>query len=108
MSKIRLSTVTPVYQGESYVQELVDELFAVKCRFDDHEYPIELVEAIFVDDAAIDASPELLDRLQEEYAWVHVIHMSSGCMSFICREILANTLLPKLVFFTPQGIGSRH
>lgn len=76
MTKIFLSTVTPVYQGAPYLKTLVNELLAVRLSLDEQGYPLELVEAIFVNDAAIDASPEILDQLQEEYTWVHVIHLS--------------------------------
>lgn len=76
MEKIFLSTVTPVYRGAAYLGDLVAALGSVQQEIRASGLPIELAEAIFVDDAAVDGSPSLLDELQSAHDWVHVIHLS--------------------------------
>lgn len=76
MEKISLSTVTPVYQGARYLRELVAELEAVRTALAREQSPLELLEAIFVDDAAIDTSAEVLAELQADRPWLRVVHLS--------------------------------
>lgn len=76
MSNIYISTVTPVYRGAEFLRSLVEAIAAVREEAAERQLPVEIVEAIFVDDAAVDDSAEVLDSLQQEFAWVRVIHLS--------------------------------
>lgn len=76
MQKVYLSTVTPVYQGAPYLRRLVAELAMVRESLAREGGALELVEAIFVNDAAKDDSPEILSELQAEHSWVKAVHLS--------------------------------
>jgi len=76
MEKIALSTVTPVYCGEKYLKNLVNELEKVRNFFSEKELPIELVESIFVDDGSIDNSYIVLKELEKQYSWIRIISLS--------------------------------
>jgi polyisoprenyl-phosphate glycosyltransferase len=73
---VTLSTVIPVYRGERYLSELVAALAAVRTQLRESGIPLVLTEAIFVDDAAIDRSPSILDDLAGRNSWVRVVHLS--------------------------------
>ena len=73
---VSLSIVVPVYAGEEYLHRLVDEIAALKNYFAERVQVIDLKELVFVDDAAIDNSVEILERIASELAWVTVIHLS--------------------------------
>jgi glycosyltransferase involved in cell wall biosynthesis len=74
--KIRVSTITPVYAGADYLEDLVEEIGRLRKRWLDEDAPVLLEEAIFVDDEAIDDSARILDRLEKTHDWVRVIHLS--------------------------------
>jgi polyisoprenyl-phosphate glycosyltransferase len=76
MDKVLLSTVTPVYRGAAYLRELVYAIDALRRQLAEAGGPLELLEAIFVDDAATDESSGLLDELQAERPWMKVIHLA--------------------------------
>lgn len=76
MSKVTISTVTPVYGGAEYLRDLVAAIAQAREDVLRSELPAEIVEAIFVDDGAIDDSPRILDELQREHPWIRVIHLS--------------------------------
>jgi glycosyltransferase involved in cell wall biosynthesis len=76
MEKILVSVVIPVYSGEKYLQALAHELGKVKSQWDADGYPMCLVEAIFVDDAAVDTSSVVLKSLAESHDWVRVVTLS--------------------------------
>ena len=76
MEKVYLSTVTPVYQGAAYLRDLCAELAALKNALAEEGGPLELLEAIFVNDSAVDDSPEVLAELQAVYPWVKAVHLS--------------------------------
>lgn len=76
MEKVYLSTVTPVYQGAAYLRALCAELAALKTALAEEGGPLELLEAIFVNDSAVDDSPEVLAELQAQYPWVKTVHLS--------------------------------
>ncbi|MBP9146377.1 MAG: hypothetical protein KBI44_18000, partial [Thermoanaerobaculia bacterium] len=58
-----LSIVVPVYRGERYLEQLVAELASLRGMLLRERSPVEVDRAIFVDDAAVDGSGPLLDRL---------------------------------------------
>lgn len=76
MPKILLSTVTPVYQGAAFLGDLVSELANVRETLRAGDAPLELVEAIFVDDASADGSAEILSVLAAEHPWVRPVTLS--------------------------------
>src|ERR1700719_2412838 len=76
MEKLLLSTVTPVYSGARYIPELVEALQAARQELRDRQLPVELLEAIFVDDASVDDSAAVLRELQKTHPWVRLVQLS--------------------------------
>ena len=76
MEKLLLSTVTPVYRGARYLPELVEAFQEVQRELESRQLPVELAEAIFVDDAAVDESVAVLRDLQRTYPWIRVVQLS--------------------------------
>ena len=73
---LQLSVVVPVYSGADYLDSLCGQLAMLRQRLVDEGQPIELTEAIFVDDASRDSSAEVLEKLQAEHDFVQVVTMS--------------------------------
>lgn len=73
---ITVSTITPVYYGEAYLEHLVKELANLKNKWHEQSAPLTLVEAIFVDDDAIDNSSQILAELTKQYSWIKVVSLS--------------------------------
>ena len=67
MVRIGLSVVIPVYHGAEFLSDLVAALAELKEELDRTQSPILLIEAILVDDEAIDGSPEVVDALEQRY-----------------------------------------
>jgi glycosyltransferase involved in cell wall biosynthesis len=76
LEKVYLSTVTPVFHGAEYLAELVEALAAVRNEFDARDFPIELTEAIFVNDEPIDDSARLLEDIRASRPWVKTVQLS--------------------------------
>ena len=76
MKKVLLTTVTPIYAGREYLPELVDRLERLRSDWQQDKAPVELYEAIFVDDASQDGSLDTLYELQESRNWLRVISLS--------------------------------
>lgn len=76
MNKVLLSTVTPVYTGAAFLAELVAELADVRDALRQEGAPVELAEAVFVDDASTDGSAEILEGLAARHSWVKPITLS--------------------------------
>lgn len=76
MEKLTVSTVTPVYSGKDYLPDLVAKIEHVRENWNTLDAPVELIEAIFVVDAAIDESLEVLNELKAVRPWVRVINLS--------------------------------
>ena len=77
-SPLLLSTITPVYNGAQYLEELVLELEALKVRLERGSVPLRLAEAVFVVDDAVDNSEAVLRRLAKDRDWVQVIVLSTN------------------------------
>jgi glycosyltransferase involved in cell wall biosynthesis len=75
-SPVRVSIVVPVYAGEKYLSGLFNEIAALRAKWQSGDAPLAVSELIFVDDGAIDKSPEILDELAAAEGWVTVLHMS--------------------------------
>ncbi|KGJ02423.1 hypothetical protein IT41_17465 [Paracoccus halophilus] len=68
--------VVPVYCGSDYLEALVEALDSLRREWQAQEAPFFLAEAIFVDDAAIDQSGPLIDRLAGQHPWIVPLHLS--------------------------------
>lgn len=73
---ITVSIVVPVFSGEAFLRELTGEVERLRQRWIEAGALLAVGELIFVDDAAVDRSPELLDQIAEEKSWVRVVHLS--------------------------------
>jgi glycosyltransferase involved in cell wall biosynthesis len=73
---ISVSTVTPVYCGEEYLADLVNELAFLRDKWVQEKAPFSLVESIFIVDGAVDNSEDILFGLKNHYSWVKVISLS--------------------------------
>jgi glycosyltransferase involved in cell wall biosynthesis len=71
-----VSIVVPVYAGEEYLSRLVDEVVTLRAVWQASHAPIELVELILVNDGAKDGSPELMDTLASNNAWIVPLHLA--------------------------------
>lgn len=71
-----VSVVVPVYCGAAYLSDLVAALDALRSEWRQQGSPFVLAEAILVDDAAIDASGDLLEELARAHPWIVPLHMS--------------------------------
>jgi len=90
---VTLSTVTPVYGGEDYLKELVNQLKALRVEWDNSDAPIKLVESIFVDDGSLDDSSRVLNEISNAESWVKVVTLSrnfgqhSATVAGICHTM---------------------
>ncbi|WP_299841376.1 glycosyltransferase [uncultured Jannaschia sp.] len=72
-----MSFVVPVYSGEDHLEAVVRAVEAERAALDSNpDAPSAIVELILVDDAAIDGSPALIDRLAESASWIVPVHLS--------------------------------
>lgn len=71
----RLAIVVPVYRGESFLAQLVEEIGQLRTTLQQAGSPIALERAVFVDDAAVDGSARLLDGLAAARPWVEIVHL---------------------------------
>jgi len=76
MNNLSISVVVPVYSGAEYLEELVVEISNVRNKLIEDCYPIKLIEAIFVNDSAIDNSGEVLEIIAQKYDWIRTIELS--------------------------------
>jgi glycosyltransferase involved in cell wall biosynthesis len=78
MKKIAISTITPVYSGKDYLEELVNSIKKMKDKWENENAPLDLIEAIFVNDDAKDRSFQILNDLRKKYQWVKVFSLSKN------------------------------
>jgi glycosyltransferase involved in cell wall biosynthesis len=78
MNRVPISAVIPVYRGELTLPALAGELAKMADAWKSAGLPIELAEAIFVDDGSRDGSAQVLSSLQREYAWVRIITLAKN------------------------------
>ncbi|MFA6054516.1 MAG: glycosyltransferase, partial [Thermodesulfovibrionales bacterium] len=78
MKKISVSTVIPIYSGKDYLPALVAELAELRAIWNDDNAPLQLIEAIFVDDASSDNSAAVLEELAKQYAWIRIVTLSKN------------------------------
>lgn len=75
---IRISTVTPVYNGSKYLNRLVKAIDGYRNLLVNNGAPFEIVESIFVLDGPIDNSSEILSKLKEEYSFINILELSQN------------------------------
>lgn len=73
---ITTSIVVPVFSGEAFLRELTGEVERLRQRWFEAGSLLAVSELIFVDDFAINRSPELLNQIAKEKSWVRVVHLS--------------------------------
>ena len=73
-----LSTITPVYNGSEYLEQLVKALSDLRSKLDSDFPQIKLAESIFVLDEPIDNSASILKKLESENEWLHVVVLSKN------------------------------
>jgi len=71
-----ISTITPVYGGAAYLDDLVKELQEFRNYLVDADIPIRLIESIFVIDECVDNSREVLHEATKDKDWISVIELS--------------------------------
>lgn len=76
--ELAVSTVTPVYSGEKYLAELIKQISDVRDHWQAHNYPMRIVESIFVVDSAIDGSLATLQALAVDKPWIKVIELAKN------------------------------
>ena len=74
--QVHVSVVVPVYRGAKYLVELVTALEGVRTEWATTCAPLSLTEVIFVDDASVDQSYQILTELAREYDWIRVLQLS--------------------------------
>jgi undecaprenyl-phosphate 4-deoxy-4-formamido-L-arabinose transferase len=72
---ISVSVVVPVYSGEKFLRELVQQLDRVRTEWSTRQAPMRLAEVMLIDDAAIDASPSIIDELAASCEWITALHL---------------------------------
>lgn len=73
---VSISLVVPVYAGEAYLRDLAAQVDALRNWAQEEQAPFTIGELIFVDDAAIDGSGDLIDALAAENPQVIALHLS--------------------------------
>jgi polyisoprenyl-phosphate glycosyltransferase len=77
-NKASISIIIPVYSGADYIEDLFNRILKIKSNWELEIAPIQIEELIFVDDKSIDNSRIILDKLSDQYYWVHVINLSKN------------------------------
>lgn len=72
MRNIMLSIVVPIYNGEKYVERLVQNFLMQK--FDNYE-------VILIDDGSTDRTRQICDKYAETYPWFRAIHTGNNGVS---------------------------
>lgn len=77
---LTVSTVTPVYCGAQYLDELIKQIEKVKLEWESLLYPVRIQEAIFVVDSAKDNSLQILNQWTKTkgYEWIRVIELAKN------------------------------
>ena len=75
--RVSISTVTPVYRGARYLENLVKKLERIKFEWENNTSILNLQECIFVIDECVDNSLEVLQNLKEKNRdWIRIIELS--------------------------------
>jgi glycosyltransferase involved in cell wall biosynthesis len=76
MTKVSITTVTPVYSGKDFLPDLIARIEQVRDKWSNANSPLELTEAIFVNDASVDGSLPVLYDIRKTKPWVTIINLS--------------------------------
>ena len=68
MKNYKISVVIPVYNGERYLKECIDSIFAQSFK----EY-----ELVLVDDGSKDRSGAICDEYAAKYDFIHAYHKAN-------------------------------
>jgi polyisoprenyl-phosphate glycosyltransferase len=74
---LTISTVTPVYAGAAYLEDLVSKLNGLRMDLEITQN-IRFKDAIFVIDGTSDGSFELLQSLKDQYRWIVPVELSKN------------------------------
>ena len=77
MNKVSVSVIVPVYAGQDYILKLVKKVEEVKSSWNTNEYPLELIELIFVDDDSRDRSRDFLKEVSD-LSWISVLYLAKN------------------------------
>jgi glycosyltransferase involved in cell wall biosynthesis len=73
---IKLSIIVPVYKGERFLPQLLEEISEVVIQISAVRTELDVAECICVDDGSVDRSAEILESLVERYSWLRVVTLS--------------------------------
>ena len=73
---VSISIIVPVYSGEDYLDQLALKIDEVREEWSEASAPFEIAEAIFVNDASIDGSFEILGRIERRFPWAEIVNLS--------------------------------
>lgn len=73
---VSVSIIVPVYSGEAYLRDLTEEVERLRQGWISSGALLSIEELIFVDDSAVDGSPDLLEQIAKEKPFVRVVHLS--------------------------------
>ncbi len=73
---ITISIVVPVHAGSQYLADLVSQIDNLRNDWQEAGLDLQITEALFVLDAPIDNSPELLRKLTINHSWIRLIDLS--------------------------------
>lgn len=76
ISTVTISIVVPVYSGDEYLADLVTQIKKLRNRWQEAKVDLLISEAIFVLDAPVDSSRELLLSLVARHSWIRVVDLS--------------------------------
>ena len=73
---VTFSIVVPVYSGQEYLVALVDQIEKLKSKWNEAGLNLLISEAIFVLDAPVDESKEVLQELSANHDWMRMVKLS--------------------------------
>ncbi len=73
---ITISIVIPAYKGDRFIAELVTQIEKLRKRWEALGLDLLITEAIFVLDAPVDASAEVLRKLSTDQSWLRLVELS--------------------------------
>ena len=76
ISTVTISIIVPVYSGDEYLAGLVTQIEKLRSRWQEVGLDLLISEAIFVLDAPVDNSRDLLRNLATTHSWIRVVDLS--------------------------------
>jgi glycosyltransferase involved in cell wall biosynthesis len=75
---ITMSVVVPVYSGEKYLVDLVDQIDKLKAKWQKQGLDLLISEAIFVLDSPVDESRKILQEQTPGHTWIRLVDLSKN------------------------------